>query len=100
MSHAGQRGRESAIVHRTAHDFGDDTDLSTRVLLTLDSVPGYDVENGDTVVFDHVDLDALDALFRPVGGTARDGRVSFTVDEYEVTATASGAVTVRNGRTQ
>lgn len=98
MSHAGQdeRGHEP-LVHRTENDFDYDVDLSTRILLALDSVPGYDVQDGDTVVFDHVDLEALDQLFQPVGGGARDGHARFTVDGFEITATANGAITVRHG---
>lgn len=98
MSHAGQHDRElESIVHRTEHDFDDDVELSTRILLALDSVPGYDVEDGDTVLFDHVDLDALDELFRAVDGARREGHVRFTVDGYEVTVTAKGEITVGSG---
>lgn len=96
MSHVGQDDRScDSIVQRTEHDFDDDVNLSTKVLLTLDSVPGYDIEDSDTVVFDRIDLDALNEVFRPVGGTPRDGQVRFTVDGYEVTATADGEITVR-----
>lgn len=98
MSHAGQEDRSSDyLVRRTTTDFDDDIGLSTRLLLTLEAVPGYDLEDSETVVFDHVDLNALDDLFRPVGGTPRDGHVRFSVDDYVITATADGEITVRNG---
>lgn len=83
------------VVHRSTHDPMDQTALSTNVLVALDSVAGYDLENGDTVIFDHIDLDALDELFRPVSGVPRTGRVTFSIDGYEVTATAAGEITIR-----
>ena len=83
------------IVHRSTHDPMDRTALSTSVLVALDSVAGYDLENGDTVIYDHIDLDALDDLFRPVSGVPRTGRVIFSIDGYEVTATAAGEITIR-----
>ncbi|WP_336133562.1 HalOD1 output domain-containing protein [Natronomonas amylolytica] len=97
MSHAGEGdGRtetDGSVVYRS--DSQADQKLSTRVLEALDSVPGYDVENSDTVVFDHVDLDALDELFGPANGSPHQGHVTFPVDDYRVTVTADGEVTVR-----
>ena len=92
-----QESRQTAesVVHQSYHDVDGDTSLSTAILLALDSVSTYDVEHGDTVVFDHIDLDALDDLFAPVDGTDRSGSVTFTVEEYEVTATADGEITIR-----
>lgn len=100
MSHAGkgdcEAERDGPAVYRTTVDPHNGTELSTGVLMALDSVPGYDIENSDTVVFDHVDLDALDELFTTGDGTQRQGRVTFPVGRYEVTVTAAGEITVRN----
>lgn len=63
--------------------------------MALDAVPGYDLENSNSVVFEHIDLDALDDLFRSVDGTDRTGQVTFPVDGYEITATADGEITIR-----
>lgn len=63
--------------------------------MALDSVSGYDVENSDTVVFDHVDLDALDELFNTPDDEVPRGRVTFPVEQYEVTVTATGEITIR-----
>jgi hypothetical protein len=97
MSHAGEdEGRTDAngtVVYRS--DGQEDRKLSTAVLEALDSVPGYDIENSDTVVFEHIDLDALDELFTTTNGTSRQGEVTFSVGEYRVTATADGEVIVR-----
>lgn len=91
-------GRETdeRIVYRTTVDPQGGTELSMGVLMALDSVPGYDIENSETVVFEHIDLDALDELFSAVNGTQRLGHVTFPVDRYQITVTAAGEITVRN----
>lgn len=100
MSHAGKGGcqgvTDGTIVYRTTVDLENGMELSTGILMALDSVPGYDIENSDTVVFDHVDLDALDELFTAVDGTQRQGQVTFPVDRYQVTVTAAGEITVHD----
>lgn len=85
---------DDVIVFQSQSDVGDDAELSTRILLALDAVPGYDVENSETVLFDHVDLDALDELFGRVDKAGPESMVRFPVDEYRVTVTANGAVTI------
>lgn len=83
-----------AVVHRSEHDVHGDDELSTSVLMALDSLRGYDTENGSPV-FEHVDLDALDDIFSPVDGEPRAGHVTFTIESYEVTARANGEITIR-----
>lgn len=96
MVHAGnESGRfdDDTVVY---HSGGSNEEaLSTSVLEALDSVPGFDIENSDSVVFDHVDLDALDDLFTASTGETPRGTVTFPIDDYEVTVTADGEVTVR-----
>lgn len=82
------------IVYHTEPD-SRETEISTSILMALDSIPGYDIEDSETVVFDHIDLDALDELFSPLDGRPRSGQITFDIDKYEVTATASGAITIR-----
>lgn len=100
MSHAGKGGcqgeSDGTIVNRTTVDPENGTELSTGVLMALDSVPGYDIENSDIVIFDHVDLDALDELFTAVDGTPQQGQVTFPVDRYQITVTAAGEITIHN----
>lgn len=88
------REEGDVIVYQSQSDDHGDAELSTRILLALDEVPGYDLENSETVLFEHVDLDALDELFGRANGTARESMVTFPVDDYTVTATGAGAVTV------
>jgi hypothetical protein len=89
------RSEKEAVVYHSRPENDEDANLSTRVLAALDSVPGYDIENSETVLFDHIDLDALDELFKPVAGQPRHGEVTFPVDQYEVTVTADGEITIR-----
>ena len=95
-----QTERCDRIVYHAAPESHEETELSTAILLALDSIPEYDIENSDTVVYDHIDLDALDELFRPTDGTPRSGEVTFGVDRYEVTATAAGEITIRTKPTE
>lgn len=87
------------IVYHAAPEAHKETALSTAILLALDSIPGYDIEDSETVVYDHIDLDALDELFSPTGGTPRSGEVTFDVEQYEVTATAAGEITIKTKST-
>lgn len=85
-----------SLVYRTRCDLGGEATLSTSVLRALDSGTDYDVQGSDTVVFEHIDPDALDDLFSPISDGDRNGRVRFTVDRYEVTATSAGEITIRD----
>lgn len=88
------RTNKGEIIHHSVPTEPGDPNLSMRVLAALDSVPGYDLENSETVIFDNIDLDALDELFRSADESPRRGHVTFPVDRYEVTVTANGEVTV------
>jgi len=90
-----QRQTDGSVVHQSSYDPSSDGSLSTSILLALDEIPGFDIEAGETVVFDYIDLDALDDLFRPVDESRRTGQVTFVVDGYEVTATDDGEITIR-----
>lgn len=87
-------GHDGRVVYRSGPNDRDVTKPSTGVLAALDSLPGYDMDDAETVVYDHVDLDALDALFQPTNGRKRSGQVTFRIDPYQVTVTAAGWITV------
>lgn len=87
-------GDDDSIVYQTEHSLEDNTELSTSVLLALEEVPEFDLENSDNIVFDDIDLDALDDLFRPVAGDQRRGHVTFPAGKYEVTVTAAGRILI------
>lgn len=91
-----QEPESESFVYRTQYDPDGESSLTTSVLLALDAVPDYDAQDSETVVFDHVDPDALNDLFSPIADGNRNGEVRFTVDQYEVTATAAGDITISN----
>lgn len=93
---APQRGNENAgpVVVRT--DFDGTESVSANVLLALDELPDFDAESSDEALFEHVDPDALDSLFRkPVDGDRTQGWVSFPIADYEVGVSARGEIVVR-----
>lgn len=57
---------------------------------------GFDVEAPGFVAFEHIDPNALDALFR--GADDEGSFVSFPVDNYQVTVTGSGEITIWSDR--
>jgi len=82
-----------SILYHEYHDPAAE-DLSTSVLLALDSIPEFDAQDGDSVVYDFVDLDALDALF--AGTTNERSHVTFVIDDLTVTVTAAGEITIQS----
>lgn len=82
------------VVYHNEHD---DDELSTSVLVALDSLPGFDAEASEEVLFSQIDPDALDALFRANSTADRtSGRVSFTVASYHVSVSAAGEIVIRD----
>ncbi|WP_121822015.1 HalOD1 output domain-containing protein [Halostella salina] len=68
---------------------------SERVVESVARTEGVDPVDLQPPLNDVVDLDALDALFAPVGGVPRtDGRVEFRYDDYLVAVDADGTVAV------
>lgn len=84
---------QTQVIHLSEAEAGATYQLSTRVLMALDELDGYDAENPDQTLFDAIDPDALDGLFKPDADSG--GSVTFTVESYQVTATAAGEVMVQ-----
>ncbi|WP_049927822.1 HalOD1 output domain-containing protein [Halopiger goleimassiliensis] len=86
----------SRAVYRAVHDPDGPATLSTTVVHALADCMGVDPTAGRISLYDAVDPDALDALFRPqYDGTPRTGgRLSFVVDDHHVTVTAEGEILV------
>ncbi len=86
---------ENGDAYRTSHDFGTPGSVSITVVETVSAVLE---ESPGTVepLYDVVDPDALDDLFRPkADGTPRvRGAVTFTLDGCEVTVEGTGDVLV------
>ena len=90
----------SRVVYEATYDPAGDVELSTEILMALDSIRGCEIDHGEPVVFEAIDLDALNELFKPVSGSNRNGSVTFTVDEYAVTATAAGEIRITDRTTR
>ncbi|WP_129114423.1 HalOD1 output domain-containing protein [Halegenticoccus tardaugens] len=70
---------------------------SFAVIAAIAEVEGVDPTALDPLLYDAVDADALDRLFRASdrGSTLLDGRLEFSVAEYDVTVFGWGSVAVR-----
>jgi hypothetical protein len=83
-----------SVVHRTVHH-PEAGSLSTTVLDALDSLPDVNLGDSQPVLFDQIDPDALDALFRSSPTTERTaGQVRFPIAGYEVVVGADGTITI------
>lgn len=90
-------GRQySRRVYRARHDPDGPANLSTTVVHALAECMDVDVTDGSFSLYDAVDPDALDALFRPTGdGTPRrGGMLVFYVDEYCVSIYGDGEIII------
>lgn len=91
----------NAHTYYAQHDFGGPATLSTTLIHALSDVTGVDGTNAERSLYDFVDPDALDNLFKPKpDGTPRaNGQVSFTIWGYPVTVDSTGriAITVPTG---
>lgn len=83
-------------VYRTVHDPDGSATLSTTVIHALADCMGVDVTDSRLSLYDAVDPDALDALFRPrYDGTPRTGgRLSFVVNDHYVTIETDGEILI------
>lgn len=83
-------------VYRVFHDPDGPARLSTTAAHALADCLGIDVSDGRVLLYDAVDPDALDRLFRPRhDGRARHGSsLSFTVRDHYVTITSDGEIVI------
>ncbi|ELY71351.1 HalOD1 output domain-containing protein [Natronobacterium gregoryi] len=83
-------------VYRAVHDPDSPATLSTTVVHALADCMGVDPTDGRISLYDAVDPDALDKLFRPRhDGTARlGGHVSFVVADHRVTVYSDGEILI------
>lgn len=71
-------------------------ELSTTLVHALSDATGVDVRQCESSLYEAVDPEALDRLFRPVGdGSTRDsGHVAFLVSGYRVTVYHMGHIVI------
>ncbi len=87
--------RGNAVYHAT-HDTDSAATLSTTVIHALADCMGVDVTDGNLSLYDSIDPDALDTLFRPrYDGTPRSaGMLTFFVHDYRVTVHSDGNILI------
>ena len=90
---ADEPNREGDAERRVYHPDREETSLAETVLAAIEAYGDVDVERSEFVLFDAVDPDALDRLFR--ADSDADLVVEFTVDDVRVTLRGDGGVDVR-----
>lgn len=99
-SQSSQRGTDGSGAVVCQRNCDETERVTTNIVLALDSVSEFDAETSEEVLFDHIDPDALDALFQSASGVDRtQGVVKFTVADYEVSVSAQGDIVVRGPST-
>ncbi|WP_226039479.1 HalOD1 output domain-containing protein [Natrinema sp. DC36] len=83
-------------LYRASHDPDGPATLSTTVIHALADCLGVDVTDSRVSLYDTVDPDALDALFRPrYNGTPRTGgTLSFVVNGHHVRVRGDGEILI------
>lgn len=69
--------------------------LSTVVVEALAAATGADATAVDFHLYDAIDFDALDSLYRHAQQTGKTWKLEFDVDGHDVIARSDGHVTVR-----
>jgi len=79
------------------HDVDGPAEFSTTVVHALSDLAGVDVTETRSMLYDSIDPDALNHLFRPkLDGTPRPpGHVVFSAWNYRVTAYSDGRIAIQ-----
>ncbi|WP_340101282.1 HalOD1 output domain-containing protein [Salinibaculum salinum] len=88
------RSENSGLV-QASHDFSGAESLSVTIMEAVACAQGTEIENLDQQLFDVVDPDALDRLFRPTDTTTYEAEVRFVIDDSAVVIRNTGDVFVR-----
>lgn len=82
------------------HDFEGPAKLSTTLIHAISDVANIDTRNIESTLFQHVDPDALDALFSPVDQDIQrtNGHVSLVLWGYNVTIYSNGQIVISEPR--
>jgi len=88
-------GQETPTYY-AQHDFEGPSKLSTTVVHAVAEVANVDITDTESTLFQHVDPDALDQLFRPAGqGVERtDGHVHLDIWGYDVAVYGDGQIVI------
>lgn len=98
QQHAPQRQhRRDRQTYYIKHDFDGAAELTTTLAHALSDVSGVDVTDTGFTLYDYIDPDALDRLFKPTGDSDRqiNGMVSFAVWGHQVSVYSDGQIAIR-----
>ncbi|WP_458209601.1 DUF7504 family protein [Haladaptatus sp. NG-SE-30] len=86
-------------VYRVQHDLSSPRSLSTTVTVAVADVAGVEPADIPEQLYDVIDPEALDKLFRPRedGARRRGGRLSFSLYGHHVTVRGNGQITIQPG---
>jgi len=78
------------------HDFDGTAELTTTLAHALSDVSGVDVTDTGFTLYDYIDPDALDQLFKPRDDSAQriNGMLTFTVWGHQVTVYSDGQIAI------
>jgi len=78
------------------HDFDGPAELTTTLAHALSDVSGVDVTDTGFTLYDYIDPDALDHLFKPRDDAQRsiNGQLTFTVWNHRVTVYSDGQIAI------
>jgi hypothetical protein len=85
----------SKVLYRTEYGRERDGSISGTVVGALAAVENVDSENLDVGLYDSIESDALDTLYRTAAERSERLHVTFTIGAYEVTVEDDGRVAVR-----
>lgn len=89
--------RHDTQTYFVKHDFEGSAKLTTTLAHALSDVSGIDVTDTGFTLYDHVEPDALDQLFKPTkdGHPRMNGMLTFTVWGYQATVYSDGQIAIR-----
>lgn len=82
------------VLHRTRYDQSATEPVCTRICKALAAVETVDIEDLDFVLYEKLDVDALDTLVRKRSSTT-DWQFEVTIDQYRLTIDSDGEVVVK-----
>jgi hypothetical protein len=82
-------------LYRTYHNPAQSDPLSTTLFEALAVVEGVAPENLPIRLYDHIDVDAIDALFNAANPDTQ-WQLTLTINRYTVTAHADGEIVVES----
>lgn len=86
---------DSEILYRARHDSTRDGPLSETIVEALAAVENVEPDELDARLYDSLDPEALDALYRTAAERSERLRLAFTIGEYEVVVADDGEFFVR-----